>query len=195
MRCHRLFFCLLLTIAPSLYAQRVVVRPAVVPAGDTTDHVDLAWMSVPAHAAASVTATVYDAAGRVLTSPAVTWSTSDPAVATVIGTTGTATVSARGFGSATITATARGVSGTTTACVFGAMYPYVVSVVGPPTIPLGRKRQYTAVVAATNSAVPIPCVHWSTSDPEAATVDRRGLVTGRKLSVSRSDVTAFVGVP
>jgi hypothetical protein len=195
MQSRRLTLVILFAVAPALAAQRVIVTPSTVPANDTTDHVDLAWKSAPAHASAGLVAFAYDSLGRSVSGQAVSWSSSDTTVATVAGTTDVGIVTARGFGSATITAKVGRVSGTILACVYGAAFPFGVTVIGPPTIPQGSAAQYYATVKSSGLLFPAPCVHWSTSNPAIAVTNRRGLVLGRSVSATKSDVTAFLGVP
>lgn len=188
----RLLLLALLLAAP-LCAQSIVIRPLVVAAGDTTDHVDLAYKSQAAHAQATLVAVVYDAKGQRLTGQRITWASSDTTVAKTSGTSATGTVTARGFGSATITASIAGASATLVACVYGSAFPHGVAVIGPATVPIGATVQYVAATADSGVAIFPTCVHWTAADPSVATVDRHGRLTARAVSSARS-LTAFIGV-
>ncbi|HEX7050817.1 MAG TPA: Ig-like domain-containing protein [Longimicrobiales bacterium] len=85
---------------------------------DVTPAVDTLIPGDPVDGTATLTATVRDMLGRTLTGGAVTWTSSDPAVATVAATDATtAEVTAVAPGTATITATDGTRSGTTTVVV------------------------------------------------------------------------------
>lgn len=121
-------------------------------------------------------ATTKDSTGATLSGRAVTWSTSDAAVATV-STAGL--VTAKAAGSATITATSEGKSGT--AAITVALPPVASVTVSPATgsVSPGLTLQLTAT---TNDASGQPLtgrpVTWTTSDASKATVGSSGVVTG-----------------
>jgi trimeric autotransporter adhesin len=103
----------------------------------------------------------------------VTWTTSNPAVATV---SASGLVTAVGAGAATITA--RSVVDTTkTATAQVSVVPPVVVTVSPALVdlPLGAVTTLTAAVTGTQN----PAVVWSSSDTTVATVDTLGVVRTR----------------
>src|SRR2546426_951023 len=100
--------------------------------------------SVPAGQTQQLTATLRDANGNILTGRAVTWASNNTPVATV---TGTGLVTAKGAGSATITATSEGQSGTAAITVTpsaGAQFDHVLIV-------LEENNDYSSV---TSSSMP-----------------------------------------
>ncbi|MEP6688663.1 MAG: Ig-like domain-containing protein [Gemmatimonadales bacterium] len=123
-----------------------------------------------------LTATLKDAGGRTLTGRTVTWSSSDPTVATVAGD---GAVTGVAEGPATITATAESRSGTA-AVVVG---PAAVATIalgpnGPSGVP-GEPVQLSATLHdAGGHVLSGRTVTWSSTDPAKATVDATGLVTG-----------------
>ncbi len=137
-------------------------------------------------ATTQLTATPKDANGTALSGRAVTWATSNAAVATVSATglvTGVAT------GSATITATSEGQSGTSVITVTNAP---VASVTVSPTaagVTVGATTQLTATPKDANgTALSGRVVTWATSNAAAATVSASGLVTG--VAAGSATITA-----
>lgn len=128
--------------------------------------------------AAQFTATVKDASGNLLTSQAVTWSSSNTAVVTV-NATGYAT--AVGAGSAALIATAGGKSGQAAITVTGSTTGTAASVtVSPSTasVAVGGTQQFTATVKdAGGNVLTGQTITWSSSALSVATVDVNGLVT------------------
>ena len=124
---------------------------------------------------AQLTATAKDAAGTALVGRAITWASSNAAVATV---SNTGVVSAVSMGSATISATANGVTGQTQ---FNTTAVTAASVTVSPSSPnatVGQQVQLIATVydaAGTVLASRAPA--WSSSNPAVATVSTTGLVT------------------
>ena len=120
-------------------------------------------------------ATVTDANGTVVTDRPITWSSSNPLVATV-STTGVVTAVAPG--SATVSASAGGKSGS--AGVVVTLVPVGSVVVTPPTksLVVGTTTTLAATVRDANGAVLTDrAVTWSTSNPLVATVSSAGVVT------------------
>lgn len=91
-------------------ARPVVVPPTPVVTVTVTDANNVMGIGFTAQ----LTATLRDAAGAILTGPAVTWTSSNPAVATV---SATGLVTGRAAGSVTITASSGGRSGTAAVAV------------------------------------------------------------------------------
>jgi len=123
----------------------------------------------------ALTATTKDAGGQTLTGRTVTWSSSATGVATV-STAGVVTGVAAG--TAVITATSEGKSGTATIFVLTVpvgsvtVSPSPASVVGTQTV------QLTATVKDQNNVVVTRPVTWTTNNPGVATVSTTGLATG-----------------
>ena len=112
------------------------------------------------------------------TGRAIGWTSSSDAVATVDAN---GMVTARTVGSATITATVEGVSGTSAVTV---KVPPVTAVNVTPaaaTILVGAVQQLTGVAMA--GAVPQPArvIAWTSSNDAIATVDANGLVTAKSV--------------
>ncbi|MEW5931019.1 MAG: Ig-like domain-containing protein [Gemmatimonadota bacterium] len=137
-----------------------------------------------------LTTTLRDASGNVLTGRAVTWTSSNTAVATVDAS---GRVTAVGPGTATITATSEGKSGTATVTV-RTPPPAVATVTvspGSAKIEEGETVQLRATARdAAGNVLTGRTVTWSTSNPEVATVSATGLVRGVKKG--RVTITATV---
>ncbi|SOD02103.1 Ig-like domain (group 2) [bacterium JGI 053] len=133
-------------------------------------------------------ATAYDANGNVLTGRAVTWVSSDSTVAAV-GTGGA--VTAVRPGTARVSATVEGVSGSAKVLVYG---PTVVRVEVKPdsqVLVIGQTGDFSAYAYdATNHIVTGLIITWSTSDANVAPVGQYGLVSARSVGTAR--VTATV---
>jgi uncharacterized protein YjdB len=130
---------------------------------------------------ATFTATLKDAQGNSLSGRTVTWDSSDHSVAT-IDNSGLAT--STGPGTATITATSEGKSGTATLQVDPA--PVSSVVVTPPAaaIAIGGTVQLTASIQETDAGGHHHAVMWDSNNTNAATVDKNGLVTGVAFGVA-----------
>lgn len=138
----------------------------------------------------TLVAIVTDAGGGLLVGRSVTWTSSNPAVATVSG----GVVTALTPGSTMIGATSEGRSGSATVTV---SQPPVIAVVLDPTslsLAVGAEAQVTATpTGAGGIALPGRTVTWTSSTPGVATV-QNGLVRG--VSVGSAVVTASSdGVP
>jgi uncharacterized protein YjdB len=122
-----------------------------------------------------LSAVAYDAAQNPLSGRAITWSTSNAAVATVDSN---GMVSAVGTGAATITATAEGKSGTATITVSQAAVATVMVTPSPLSMSVGQTTQLTATLEdGVGNVLNGRTVSWSSSSPAAATVSSQGLVT------------------
>lgn len=114
--------------------------------------------------------------GQVLTGRSVTWSSTDPSVATVNSSSGL--VTAVSGGTTTIVATSDGATGSATLTV----REVPASVTIDPSafaLPLNGTRQLTATVRSGGGAALSGFnVIWSSDDTGVATVDGTGLVTG-----------------
>ncbi len=128
-----------------------------------------------------------DLLGNVLTGRVITYSTSDPAIATV---SATGLVTAVGPGTATITALSEGKTGTVSVTI-----PTVMSVtVSAPltTLQIGQTTQAVAVLRdAQGNPVTGRAVTWTSSNPAALSVSASGLITA--VGPGASTITATSG--
>ncbi|MGH7522724.1 MAG: Ig-like domain-containing protein, partial [Gemmatimonadales bacterium] len=123
-----------------------------------------------------LTATVKDAGGNTLVGRAVTWGTSNGAVATV-SSSGLVTAVAVG-GPVTIMATSEGVNGTATVSVTPVPVTLVTVSPGTPSVAVGTTVQLTATTKdASGNTLVGRTVTWGTSNGAIATVSSSGLVT------------------
>ena len=123
----------------------------------------------------TLTATLKDANGNVLTGRTVTWTSGTPGVATV---SSSGVVTAVGAGSATITATSEGKTGTATVTV--TLAPVATVTLAPTT--LGLVVAQTGTLTATlkdanNNVLTGRTITWSSGTPGVATVSTSGVVT------------------
>jgi uncharacterized protein YjdB len=124
-------------------------------------------------------ATSLDAAGGVLARRAVTWLSSNPAVA-VITSQGLLTGVAPG--SATISATVEGQTGTIPVTVASASVASVTLTPSSGYLPTGVSVPLQAVLRDVNNTVLTDrTIGWTTSDPAIASVTTSGLVTGNAI--------------
>jgi uncharacterized protein YjdB len=144
-----------------------------------------------------LTATVRDAAGRVIYwSPFVTWTSSAPAVATVAyygaGTSGPvfATVTGVSQGNVTITAVSGAAIGSATVSV-GPARPVASVTVNPGSVtlvPQGIVQLSATLRDASGKLIYSRPIAWTSDNTAVATVDANGLVTG--VSLGSAAVTA-----
>jgi len=138
------------------------------------------------------TAQGFDAAGGTISGLSFTWTSSDPAVATVDPATGLAT--ATGHGSTTITATTSGVSGTATLTVnlTGGVTTVTVLPASATLTTVGATQQFTAEVRdGSGTLLPGVPVSWSGADTLVATIDPvSGLATATGHGSSTITATA-----
>ena len=133
-----------------------------------------------------LTATTADANGTVVTGRTVAWTSSDSGVAKV-STDGV--VTAVSAGSAVITATSEGKSGTATITVSNFPVGSVTVLPSNSAIAPNASTQLSAIVRDVNGAVVTNrAVIWSSSNPQVATVTGSGLVTG--VAVGTVTITA-----
>ena len=124
-----------------------------------------------------LTATAYDASGTALPSRVATWSSANPAVATVSSTGRVTGVSA---GQVNITATIEGKAATAALRVSAAPPPPVASITVSlgTNLNIGQTSQATAVLRdAAGNVLSGRTIAWSTAEPSLATVTSSGLVT------------------
>lgn len=116
----------------------------------------------------------------------VRWTSSDPSIVTVDGD---GLVTAKGHGTATVTATSGTYSATVTVNV--SLYPAIILIPSSSVLDaLGATVQLNAQVLDANGEEVSEAVHWDSADPLIATVDARGRVTARGNGVA--DITARV---
>lgn len=122
------------------------------------------------------TGTLSDATTSVLTSSA-TWTTSNPAVATVVG----GLVQSRGAGTATITASSGGFTAQTSVTVGGAALVSLAITPANQSIALGNTLQLTATGTLTDGTTPnlSNSVTWTSSNTAFATISGTGLLTSK----------------
>lgn len=136
--------------------------------------------SIPVGATRQFTATAVftDNTTRDVTAQA-TWSSSDSAIAVVLGSAGNAgRASAVAEGKTTITATYKGVSGTTVLAVAGSVQSVAVTPTTPTTV-VGLPVTFsaTAVLSDGSTLVVTADASWVSSDPTLATVTANGIAT------------------
>jgi len=148
-----------------------------------------ATASVMAGATQQLTATTKDANGNVLTGRAISWSSSNVAVATVNASTGLVTGVAPG-GPVTITATSEGKGGTASITVTPVPVASVTVTPSPATVAVGGTQAMSATLRdANNNVLTGRSVTWSSNAPSVASVNSsNGVVTG--VSAGSATVTA-----
>ena len=160
---------------------------AVVPVSSVT--VSPASTTLQVGQTVQLTATPKDANGNPLTGRTVTWSSSNPSVASVDGSglvTGGGTA-----GSATITATSEGQSGTSSITVSSVPVPVSSVTVSPASasVSAGQTVQLTATPKDANgNPLSGRVVSWASSNTSAATVNGTGLVSG--VAAGSATITA-----
>ena len=124
-----------------------------------------------------------DSRGRPRVGRAITWTSSDDAVATV---SATGLVRAVGDGSATITAASKGVTGTMSVTVAQATASLAIAPDSAALTAIGQTQPFTVTALdAGNYTVGNPAVTWSSSDSTVASVDAAGLVTAARTGTAR----------
>lgn len=147
------------------------------PTGNNTDLTKVSTISVTgpgtiaSGATANLLATARNSAGTAINAT-FTWSSSNDAIATV---SNAGVVTGVGEGSATITASADGVSGTRTVQVQPPIAAVVVS--GVESLGIGRSQQFTAQARSAGGTQLPATFTWKTSAPSIATVTNSGVVT------------------
>jgi trimeric autotransporter adhesin len=171
-----------------------VTAPAPVPVASVT--ASLAAPSIAVGATTNASAVARDASGNTLTGRAVTWSSTNTAVATV---SATGVVTAVSAGTSQIRATVEGVIGNVTLTVTAAAPIPVASVsvsLTASSIQTGIGTQASATArAADNSVLTGRSITWSSSNTAVATVSASGVVTGLTAGTAqiRATVEGIVG--
>src|SRR5947208_5526910 len=149
------------------------INVAIVPVASV--RVSPASASLPVGQTLQLTATPQDSAGNALTARPVTWTSSNPSVATV-STSGRVTGGTAG--SATITATSEGKTGSATVTVTLAPVASVAVSPATTTVPAKGTVQLSVTLKDANgSTLTGRTVAWTSSAPTIATVSSSGLVT------------------
>jgi uncharacterized protein YjdB len=138
----------------------------------------------------SYTAATFDSIGGALLGREVTWSTADPAIATVDPATGV--VTGVDAGVTTVIATSEGI--TDSAIIAVSLRPVDSVLVSPDSseVRTGYQKTYTAAVFdSTGAELTGRAVTWSSTDPAIATIDpATGIVTGVSVGVTTLTATS-----
>jgi uncharacterized protein YjdB len=135
-----------------------------------------ATASVQAGQTVQLTATLKDANGNILTGRVVTWSSSNNTAASV---NSSGLVTGSSAGSATITATSEGKSGTSAITVTAVPVASVTVTPATASVPGGGTVQLTATPKdATGNPLTGRTITWQSSNSAIASVNGSGLVTG-----------------
>lgn len=157
-------------------ADTATITVVAVPVGSVT--VLPATVPLTTGQSTTLTATVKDANGTVVTDRPVAWTTSNAAVATV---TQAGVVKATGAGTATISATSEGSSGSATVTVTPPVLDHIV--ITPSSIGnlrAGHSTELSATAIDTNgNAMSGAVFTWHSSSTWVATVSSSGVVTGQ----------------
>ncbi len=137
-------------------------------------------------------ATVRDAAGNVVASPSVAFSTGNPAVATVTNTgAASATITGVAVGTTTFTAVSNGLSIVGNISVTGATVTTVTITPAAPVVRVNQSLQLTATARdGANNPIPGRAAVWNSSNPAVLAITSTGVVRG--MSVGTSTVTATI---
>ena len=150
-------------------------------------------VSIPITRTAQLEATLHNAAGDVISGRAVSWSSSNLAVAAV-STSGLATAVA--VGNAVITATSNGKSGRADVTVVPTPVNRLLVTPSTASVASGSTQTFTATAYdADGSIVATPSVSWTSSNTGVATVSASGVASGvagglATISARSSDKTA-----
>src|SRR6266571_4834515 len=163
---------------------------SVIPVPVAAVSVSPASVSLSVGGTTQLIATPRDSAGNPLTGRTVSWSSSNGAVASV---NASGVVSGVAAGSATITATSEGQSGTSAITVTVATVPVASVTVTPSsaTILVGATVQLTATPKdSAGNPLSGTTVTWASSGTAVATVSASGLVTGKTAGSATMTATA-----
>jgi uncharacterized protein YjdB len=179
-------------ITEQLYIDDVQVLPAM-PATTPPPPTPIAAVAVTLASATlnvgqttQATAKLTDSSGNVVTGPRVSWSSSNAAVAAV-DTNGVVTAVAAG--TASISATAQGITGAATVTVNRPPVSSVAVTLNSPSLTVGQETQAAATLRDANGNVLTGrSITWSSSNASVATVDANGFVTA--VAAGTASITA-----
>ena len=135
------------------------------------------------NATQQLSASAMDSHGKPLVGRVVTWSSSNNAVATV---SSTGLVTAKSNGSANVTASSEGVSGTVGVTVAQMAATLASAPANAALAAIGQTQQFTATAQdANHSPIANPSVTWTSSDPTVVSVNASGLATAAKNGTAR----------
>jgi len=164
----------------------VSISVVAVPVGSVT--VQPATASLAAGQSVTFTATVKDVNGAVVTDRTVVWTSSNAAVASV---TQSGAVKALASGTATISATSEGSTGSAALTVTSA--PVASISIQPPGLTLQRNTSSTlsaTVKDAGGTVLTGRTINWTSADTTIARVSSTGVVTARNLGMTSITATS-----
>ncbi|MGQ0641965.1 MAG: Ig-like domain-containing protein [Gemmatimonadaceae bacterium] len=144
---------------------------------------------IPLGSSRQLAANVLDAQGNAISGRPIVWSSSNPAVATV---SVSGLVSAVSLGTATITATSEGKSGSATITVVDPVASVRITPPGPQTLRIGGRLQLSATALnVAGQTLSGRTVNWLSSNPNVASVNQQtGEVTA--VTVGNATITAEI---
>src|SRR6266516_3169254 len=149
--------------------------------------------SLPTGGTVQLTAIPKDANGNPLTGRSVAWTSSNGAVATV---SSSGLVTAVATGSATITATSEGQSGSASITVSNAPVASVAVAPASASVQVGQTVPLTATPKdASGTPLSGRVISWSSSNTAVATVSSSGVVTGVAASVQVGQTVQLTATP
>jgi uncharacterized protein YjdB len=143
--------------------------------------------------ATTLNATVRDGDGNALTGRTVTWSSSNSQVASV---NSNGRVTGGNSGTATITATSEGVSGTAQITVSVVPVAFVEVSPASASVSVGQSAQFQAIARdASGTELPNRVPTWSLSNDNIASINQSGLVTTQSQGTTtvRADIEGIEG--
>lgn len=157
-----------------------------------TVSVALTATSVAVGQSLSAVATLRDATGLMVEGPTVTWSVTDPAVASITSSGPSAQITALTPGTTGVTASSKGQSGNATLTVASPISLPVASVsvsLGSSSINPGQSTQASATTRdAGNNVLMGRTITWSSNNTGVATVSNSGVVAG--VATGNAQITA-----
>ncbi|MDE6208514.1 MAG: Ig-like domain-containing protein [Lachnospiraceae bacterium] len=131
-----------------------------------------------------------DVAPKTATNQGVTWSSSNPSI---IRVSSNGNITAVGYGTAIITATATDGSGISDSVIITSVRPVQSVTVNPTSVTVMEGGEVTVNVTVTPNNATFKDVDWVSSDPTIATVDFNGTITGVTAGVCYVTATSTDG--